>query len=101
MEVSKSHRGTIESADSQTAAVWPLFQSPTTYQTIATGRTLGGGSIGDAVAAGRIEAEQLGADSFVLKAGGSAAVTATLRVQREQRTGQGSAQCLILVRGIM
>lgn len=78
-----------------------FYSPPTTYQTIATSRSLSGGTIGDTVAAGRVEAEQLGADSFVLKAGGSAAVTATLRVQREQRTGQGSAQSLILVRGIM
>lgn len=51
--------------------------------TVSASGALRGRSIGDTVTAGGVEAEELGAHPFVLKAGGSAAVSATLRVQRE------------------
>lgn len=50
---------------------------------VATSGALSRRPIGDTVTAGSVEAEQLGADPFVLKASGSATVSATLCVQRE------------------
>lgn len=73
----------------------------TTYQAVTTSGSLGRGSIGDAVATGCVEAEELGAHSLVLEARGSASITATLRVQREKRSRQGASQRLILMRCIM
>lgn len=76
-------------------------RSTNTYRSVATGGALRGRPVGHTVAAGRIEAEQLRAHAIVLEASGRAAVAPTLRVQREQRAGQRTAERLVLVRGVV
>lgn len=71
------------------------------YLSIAAGGSLGGRSVRHAVPAGRVEAEQLGADAFVLEAGGRPPVPPALGVQREERPGQGPAQGFVLVRRVV
>lgn len=71
------------------------------YLSITAGGSLGGRSVRHAVPAGRVEAEQLSADAFVLEARGCPPVPPALGVQREERTGQGSPQGFVLVRRIV
>lgn len=81
-----------------------MFGNASTIQavlSITAGGSFGGRSVRHAVPAGRVEAEQLSADAFVLEARGCPPVPPALGVQREERTGQGSPQGFVLVRRIV
>lgn len=81
-----------------------VFGNASTIQavlSIAAGGTLGSRSVRHAVPAGRVEAEQLGADSLVLEAGRCPPIAPALGVQREERSGQGAAKGFVLVRRVV
>lgn len=72
-----------------------------THQPTAACRTLRSRSICHTVACLRIETEKLRADTLILEASVGATITTTLRVQREQCTGQCASQRAILMRCIV
>lgn len=71
------------------------------YIAIAAGRSLCCRPVGNAVTRLGIETEELRTHAFVLEAGVCATIPTTLRVQGEQRAGQGAPQGTILMRSIV
>lgn len=71
------------------------------YRSIAAWWTFGSRSVGYAVTASCIEAEELSANSFIFEACRCATVATTLRIQGKQCAGQWTSQSIILMRCIV